>query len=94
MVHSRGFQHYTSSWTRTPVPFNAPVPAPVFADATGVAPKLRDALKKNFGGEYDGWYIGNGYRWIRNDQPFHPEVMLFDPQAVLERQKDTLNLFC
>jgi len=55
---------------------------------------LRDALKKNFGGEYDGWYIGNGYRWIRNDQPFHPEVMLFDPQAVLERQKDTLNLFC
>jgi hypothetical protein len=80
------YDAYVSFSKHGPVPANAEIPPPIYADAPDTAEKLRDILKElnSDSGEIDGWIIPNGYYWDRQGNPeFHPEVMLFEPSDCL-----------
>lgn len=80
------YEQYIAPGT-TPVAFNAELPAPIYADGTGKAPKLVQLFRTHtFSHPVTGWEIEAGCFWYRPpaNPEFHPEVMLLNPRDILE----------
>ena len=80
--YKRIYNEYTSLYATPPLASNF-IPAPKYADADGVAPRLQKIFLDL---RFNGWSISEGKCWYRDgsDVAFHPEVMLLHPADHLD----------